>query len=156
MIIKGPEDANLIENFEGSSTQQTEAQKKIQDIETNKMYTWADMSKVKRELWNKLHTAKELMKKKAINLAQLISRNTNHLMNNYVPDNIKQSFTQMYSYTKPVAEKPVVLGQTESFSDIDMTEEAIAPPQESVSKKMVQTTQSKVATNTKNVAGSVK
>ena len=37
-----------------------------------------------------------------------------------------------------------------------MTEEAIAPPQESVSKKMVQTTQSKVATNTKNVAGSVK
>ena len=47
------------------------------------------MSKVKRELWNKLHTAKELMKKKAINLAQLISRNTNHIMNNYVPENIK-------------------------------------------------------------------
>ena len=39
------------------------------------MYTWADMNKVKKELWNKLHAAKELMKKKAINLAQIISRN---------------------------------------------------------------------------------
>ena len=75
------------------------------------MYTWADMSKVKRELWNKLHAAKELMKKKAVNLAQLISRNTNNIMNNYVPDNLKQSFTQLYSYTQPEVEKPIVLGQ---------------------------------------------
>lgn len=68
------------------------------------------MSKVKRELWNKLHAAKELMKKKAINLAQLISRNANHIANNYLPDNIKQSFGQLYSYTQPEAEKPIVLG----------------------------------------------
>jgi microcystin degradation protein MlrC len=96
MIIKGPEDANLSENFEGNMKEQSDAQNKIQDIETNKMYTWADMSKVKKELWNKLHAAKELMKKKAINLAQMISRNTNHLMNNYVPDNLKTSLSQLY------------------------------------------------------------
>ena len=64
MIIKGPEDANLIENFEGNMKEQSDAQNKIQDIETNKMYTWADKSKVKKELWNKLHAVKDLMKKK--------------------------------------------------------------------------------------------
>lgn len=69
IIIKGPEEANLVENYEGNTNEQTEAQKKINDIETNKMYAWADMSKVKNELWNKLHAAKELMKKKAVNLA---------------------------------------------------------------------------------------
>ena len=89
VIIKSPEDANLIENFEGSSSQQEVAQNEIKDIETNKMYTWSDMSQVKKELWNKLHAAKELMKKKATNLAQLISRNANHIAKNYLPENIK-------------------------------------------------------------------
>jgi hypothetical protein len=31
------------------------------------------MGKVKRELWNKLHAVKDLMKKKAVNLAQIIT-----------------------------------------------------------------------------------
>ena len=88
IIIKNPEEANVIENFEGNSTEQNEAQKKIDDIETNKMYTWADMNKVKKELWNKLHAAKELMKKKAINLAQIISRNAHAVAQQYIPDNI--------------------------------------------------------------------
>jgi hypothetical protein len=59
------------------------------------MYTWSDMSKVKNELWNKLHAAKELMKKKAVNLAQIISRNANSMAKQYIPDNIQQSFGQL-------------------------------------------------------------
>jgi len=53
------------------------------------------MSKVKNELWNKLHAAKELMKKKAVNLAQIISRNANSMAKQYIPDNIQQSFGQL-------------------------------------------------------------
>jgi hypothetical protein len=47
VIIKAPEEANLLENVEGNSTQQQEFAKKIADIETNRMYSWSDMSKVK-------------------------------------------------------------------------------------------------------------
>jgi len=63
------------------------------------MYTWSDMSKVKRELWNKLHAVKDLMKKKATNLAQIISANAQHIANNYVPSPVMESFGQLYSYT---------------------------------------------------------
>ena len=55
------------------------------------MYTWSDMSKVKRELWNKLHAVKDLMKKKATNLAQLISVNAQSLANQYVPAPVRES-----------------------------------------------------------------
>jgi hypothetical protein len=48
VIIKSPEEANLIENYEGNKNEQTEYAKKIADIETNRMYSWSDMSKVKR------------------------------------------------------------------------------------------------------------
>ena len=39
------------------------------------MYSWSDMGKVKKELWNKLHAVKDLMKKKVTNLAQMITMN---------------------------------------------------------------------------------
>ena len=92
VIIKSPEEANLVDNVEGNSTQQQEFQKKIADIETNRMYSWSDMGKVKRELWNKLHAVKDLMKKKATNLAQIISANAQHLANNYMPNQIREGF----------------------------------------------------------------
>jgi len=75
VIIKSPEEANLVENFEGNQNEQKEYQKKISDIETNRMYSWSDMGKVKKELWNKLHAVKDIMKKKATNLVQMISAN---------------------------------------------------------------------------------
>mmetsp|Transcript_16592 Transcript_16592/g.28248 ORF Transcript_16592/g.28248 Transcript_16592/m.28248 type:complete len:187 (+) Transcript_16592:227-787(+) len=55
LIIKGPEDANLMQNVEGEQTEQQEYQQKIADIETNRMYAWSDINKVKKDLWNKLH-----------------------------------------------------------------------------------------------------
>jgi hypothetical protein len=42
-IIKAPEEANLITNVEGDQKKQEEYQKKIADIETNRMYSWADI-----------------------------------------------------------------------------------------------------------------
>jgi hypothetical protein len=52
------------------------------------MYSWSDMGKVKRELWNKLHAVKDLMKKKAINLAQIITQNAQRMAAQYIPDHI--------------------------------------------------------------------
>jgi len=63
VIIKSPEEANIVENVEGDQVQQKEYQNKIDDIETNRMYAWSDMRKVKHELWNKLHQVKDVMKK---------------------------------------------------------------------------------------------
>jgi hypothetical protein len=42
-IIKAPEEANLITNVEGDQKKQEEYQKKIADIETNRMYSWGDI-----------------------------------------------------------------------------------------------------------------
>jgi hypothetical protein len=36
------------------------------------MYAWSDMSKVKKELWNKLHSVKSSMKDGVTNLAQIM------------------------------------------------------------------------------------
>ena len=44
-------------------------QSKIADIETNRMYAWSDMSKVKKDLWNKLHAFKAGVKDQVTNLA---------------------------------------------------------------------------------------
>jgi hypothetical protein len=85
------------------------------------MYSWSDMSKVKKELWNKLHGLKDIMKKKATNLAQMISANAQSLANNYVPQPVRESFGQLYSYTQPEAivqkEQPIALGQVASYSE---------------------------------------
>ena len=75
------------------------------------------MSKVKQQLWNKLHAVKDLMKKKANILAQIFSLNAQSLATNYVPEPIRQSFGQLYSYTQPEREQPIALGQVSSFSD---------------------------------------
>lgn len=111
VIIKSPEEANLLEDYEGSQAEQDDAQKKIQDIETNRMYAWSDMGKVKRELWNKLHAVKDLMKKKATNLAQIISANAQQLANQYVPAPVKEGFGQLYGYTQAEPNAgPITLG----------------------------------------------
>jgi hypothetical protein len=36
------------------------------------MYAWSDMSKVKKDLWNKLHAFKSSMKDGVTNLAQIM------------------------------------------------------------------------------------
>lgn len=106
VIIKSPEEANLVENYEGNQNEQKEYQKKIADIETNRMYSWSDMSKVKRELWNKLHAVKDIMKKKATNLVQMISSS--------MPQPVREGFGQLYKYTQPEVitqhEEPLALG----------------------------------------------
>lgn len=61
MIIKSPEEANSVENVEGNQSEQSEYNSKLQDIETNRMSNWADMSVVKKNLWDKLHHAKSSM-----------------------------------------------------------------------------------------------
>lgn len=35
------------------------------------MYVWSDMNTVKKQLWKKLHAAKDLMKKQVTKLAQV-------------------------------------------------------------------------------------
>ena len=95
VIIKSPEEANLVENFEGNKNEQKEYQKNIADIETNRMYSWSDMAKVKRDLWNKLHAVKDIMKKKATNLVQMISAS--------MPLQVREGFGQLYKYTQPEA-----------------------------------------------------
>jgi hypothetical protein len=69
VIIKGPEDANLMQNVDGDKAEQEAYQKKIADIETNRMYLWSDMNKVKKDLWNKLHQVKNAVKDGVTNLA---------------------------------------------------------------------------------------
>ena len=61
IIIKSPEEANNVQDVEGDDTEQQAAQKKIEDIETNRMYAWSDLSKVKRDLWDKLHAVGNMM-----------------------------------------------------------------------------------------------
>ena len=56
------------------------------------MYTWADMSRVKRELWDKLHQAKSLMKDGVNNLAQVVSSNAQRIQTNVIsqlPESVK-------------------------------------------------------------------
>ena len=72
-VIKSPEEANLLQNVEGDVSEQQAAQKKIEDIETNRMYAWSDLSKVKHDLWYKLHAVGSMMGQQVSNLAQLLS-----------------------------------------------------------------------------------
>jgi hypothetical protein len=72
VIIKGPEDANLTQNVDGDKDEQAAYQKKIADIETNRMYLWSDMNKVKKDLWNKLHQVKNAAVAGVTNLAQIM------------------------------------------------------------------------------------
>lgn len=72
VIIKGPEDANLSQNVDGDKDEQAAYQKKIADIETNRMYLWSDMNKVKKDLWNKLHQVKNAAVAGVTNLAQIM------------------------------------------------------------------------------------
>ena len=110
IIIKAPEEANLVQNVEGDKSTQQEYQKKIEDIETNRMYAWSDMAKVKKDLWNKLHAVKELIGKGATNLAQLFSSGGQHLY--HMPSRIRNHLSNLYAGVKP--EQPVILGQTSS------------------------------------------
>ena len=58
------------------------------------MYSWADIGKVKKDLWNKLHSVKTQIKTGATNLAQIIGKHTNNAVsavqrhfNNMMEDN---------------------------------------------------------------------
>lgn len=93
-------------NVEGDETMQEEYQTKIADIETNRMYTWSDMQKVKHDLWNKLHSVKDMVKQQATNLAQLISNQSTKLYSR-VPKHIKNHLANFYAMNmlgRPAAE----------------------------------------------------
>jgi len=63
------------------------------------MYAWADMSRVKKELWDKLHQAKSLMKDGVNNLAQIVSTNAQAVQTSVVsqlPDSVKLQLAQYY------------------------------------------------------------
>ena len=104
LIIKGPEEANLITNVEGDETQQQAYNNKISDIETNRMYVWSDMSKVKKDLWKKLHQVKDLMKKQATNFAQIVSTNAQKVVKSVharMPITLQESMAELYSLSQP-------------------------------------------------------
>lgn len=100
VIIKAPEDANLIDNVEGNLSEQTEYNQKLQDIETNSMAKWADMTQVKQRLWTKLHSAKETMQQGVVNLAQLISDGANRLLGPF-----DESFVQLESESSEMQQR---------------------------------------------------
>jgi len=91
VIIKGPEDANLSQNVDGDKDEQAAYQKKIADIETNRMYLWSDMNKVKKDLWNKLHQVKNAAVQGVTNLAQIMV-NSARSMANHVSNNMPGGF----------------------------------------------------------------
>lgn len=97
VIIKGPEDANLEQNVEGEKEVQEDYQTKIADIETNRMYAWSDMPKVKKELWNKLHQVKSAMKEKVTNLAQTMVRQVQNSVG-YIKDPIQHYYSKPSIY----------------------------------------------------------
>ena len=118
IIIKGPEEANLVTNVEGDLVMQQEYQGNFADIETNRMYTWSDMQKVKHDLWNKLHSVKDMVKQQATNLAQLLSTQSTRLYNR-VPKHIKNNLANFYAMNvlgRPVGERPIMLGQVSGMS----------------------------------------
>ena len=57
MLIKDTSefDVNAKENTEGSKEEQEDAQKKLENIETNLANKWKDMGEVKQRLWEKIH-----------------------------------------------------------------------------------------------------
>jgi hypothetical protein len=87
------------------------------------MYTWADMSRVKKELWDKLHQAKSLMKDGVNNLAQVVSTNAQTIQTNIIsqlPESVKLQLAQYYQnmISHPVQrEQPLMLGQVSSHTD---------------------------------------
>jgi len=92
VIIKGPEDANLAQNVDCDKDEQAAYQKKIADIETNRMYLWSDMNKVKKDLWNKLHQVKNAAVAGVTNLAQIMV-NSARTMANHVSNNLPIGFS---------------------------------------------------------------
>lgn len=84
------------------------------------MYTWSDMSRVKKELWDKLHQAKSLMKDGVNNLAQVVSAHAQRVQSQVIsqlPDSVKLQLAQYYQQmiSHPVQrEQPLMLGQVSS------------------------------------------
>ena len=71
------------------------------DIETNRMYSWSDMSEVKKNLWKKLHAVKNAMNDQVTNLAQVLATK--------LPTNMKNALLQLIK--KPKRENPLMLSQ---------------------------------------------
>lgn len=87
------------------------------------MYTWADMSRVKKELWDKLHQAKSMMKDGVNNLAQVVSSNAQAAQAQIIqqlPDSVRLQLAQYYQQmiAHPIQrEQPLMLSQTSSKTD---------------------------------------
>jgi hypothetical protein len=63
------------------------------------MYAWSDMSKVKKDLWNKLHAFKSSVKDGVTNLAQIMIQHAQKMQK------------------KAMGEKPLILSQVSSTID---------------------------------------
>jgi len=46
------------------------------------MYAWGDISKVKKDLWSKLHQVKSAMQAGVTNLAQIVTNNAQSMASN--------------------------------------------------------------------------
>jgi hypothetical protein len=64
------------------------------------MYAWSDMSKVKKDLWNKLHAFKSGIKDGATNLAQIMITHARNVQ------------------ARLEGRKPLMLAQTSSSTEI--------------------------------------
>lgn len=55
------------------------------------MYSWSDIDKVKKDLWKKLHSVKNVMKTGVTNLAQIIQHHAGNAataVQNRLPDGV--------------------------------------------------------------------
>ena len=69
------------------------------------MYAWSDLSKVKRDLWNKLHAVGNMMGQSMTNLAQLLASSGHHLHRH-----LNTGLNKLMSIAGPVEqEKPMML-----------------------------------------------
>ena len=64
------------------------------------MYSWSDMSEVKKNLWKKVHAVKSVMSEQVTNLAQVLAKK--------LPPNMSSALLKLIN--KPKKESPLVLG----------------------------------------------
>jgi len=80
------------------------------------MYAWSDMSKVKKSLWNKLHTAKAAMKDSVNVLAQIMVTRAQSM----IPQQVKS-----YMQLTPIVQRsnrPLFLAQTSTVEETNSTQ----------------------------------
>jgi len=60
------------------------------------MYLWSDMSKVKKDLWNKLHQVKNAVKDSVTNLAQIMVSQAQKVASN-LPRSLQTHINRYYT-----------------------------------------------------------